>query len=207
MTDFAFDPVLIGERQTRRAVIAVDDERIISLFYSRDEQALRETDSRYGALCRSVARNILGSSEDAKECVSDALLTAWNAIPPAKPRNYCAYLMKLVRGHAVNRWHANRAEKRGGGQTPAALDELAECISARETVESESDRRALLEAITAFLGTLPEQQRHLFVRRYWYTDPVQVLARDFGMSENRISVTLSRIRKRLHTYLEKEGLL
>ena len=185
----------------------MDDERIISLFHNRDEQALKETDFRYGALCRSVARNILGSSEDAEECVSDALLSAWNAIPPAKPRNYCAYLLKLVRAHAVNRYHAARAEKRGGGQTPAALDELAECVAARETVESESDRRALLEAITRFLGTLPEQQRHLFVRRYWYTDPVNVLARDFGMSENRVSVTLSRIRDRLQKYLRKEGLL
>ena len=185
----------------------MDDEQIVSLFHNRDEQALRETDSHYGALCRSVARNILGSSEDAEECVSDALLSAWNAIPPAKPRNFCAYLLKLVRSHAVNRYHAARAEKRGGGQTPAALDELAECIAAKETVETETDRRALLEGISRFLGTLPEQQRHLFIRRYWYTDPVHVLARDFGMSENRVSVTLSRIRNRLQNDLRKEGLL
>ena len=148
-------------------MIATDDNRILLLFAQRNEQALRESEQQYGALCRSVARNILGNNEDAEECVSDAMLTAWNAIPPARPQNYCAYLLRLVRNHAINRWHAEHAEKRGGGELPAALDELSECVASGETVEQAMNRRALLEAITQFLKKQPAMHRQIFVRRYW----------------------------------------
>lgn len=188
-------------------VAATEDQEILLLYQHRDQQALKETEAQYGTLCRTVAHNILGSREDAEECVSDALLNAWNAIPPAKPRNFCAYLLRLVRNHAINRYHANRSAKRGDGHLPQALEELSECVPSRDNVESELDRRAVLQSIIRFLDQLPEQQRHLFVRRYWYASSVTELATDFGMTENHVSVTLSRIRKRLHAQLEKEGLL
>lgn len=188
-------------------MIATDDKRILLLFEYRDEQALRESDRQYGALCRSVAHNILGSNEDAEECVSDALLSAWNAIPPAKPDNFCAYLLRLVRNHAFNRRQAEHTAKRGGGQLPAALDELSECIASPENVEQTLDRKALLEAITRFLEKLPAVQRQMFVRRYFHTESVTKIAADFDTTENNVSVMLHRIRKKLHTYLEKEGLL
>ena len=188
-------------------MIATDDKGILLLFEYRNEQALRESDRQYGALCRSVARNILRNSEDAEECVSDAMLSAWNAIPPAKPQNFCAYLLKLVRNHAINRYHAEHSEKRGGGELPAALDELSECVASGETVEQTLDQRVLLEAITRFLRKLPAEQRQIFVRRYWHTSSVAEIAADFDMTENSVSVMLHRTRKKLQKYLEKEGLL
>ena len=193
--------------QTRKAVDATDDERILSMFEERNEQALRETTGRYGALCRSVARNILGTEEDAEECLNDALFGAWNAIPPAHPSNFGAYFLTLVRNFALKKYAAAHAEKRGGGQMPAALSEISEILASQENVEHEIDRRAMLDAVTSFLGTLPEHQRSLFVRRYYHASPIAELAEMFEMSENNVKVTLSRIRKRLCNYLRKEGLL
>ena len=186
---------------------ATDDQRILTMYEERNEQALRETTVRYGALCRSVARNILGTEEDAEECLDDALLGAWNAIPPAHPANFGAYFLTLVRNFALKKYAAAHAEKRGGGQMPAALSEISEILASGENVEHEIDRRAMLEAVTKYLGTLPEHQRSLFVRRYYHASSVSELAELFGISENNVKVTLSRIRKRLCTYLRKEGLL
>ena len=188
-------------------MIATDDERILLLFEERNEQALQETMRLYGALCRTVVRDITGSEEDAEECLNDALLTAWNAIPPAHPQNYRAYFLKLVRNAALDRYRANRTAKRGGGQTAEALDELEEIIPASEHVESELDRRELLAAITKFLETLPKKQRDLFVRRYWYAASIADLADLFDMRETHVKVTLMRLRKRLQKHLQKEDML
>ena len=193
--------------KTRRAVAATEDERILLLFENRNEQALQETVSQYGARCRSVARNILGSEEDAEECMNDALLSAWNAIPPAHPRHYGAYFLTLVRNFALKRYAAGHAEKRGGGQMPLALAELSDCLSSGENVEREIDRRVMLEHVKQFLSELPERQRSLFIRRYWHTSPISEIAADFEMTEINVKVTLSRIRSKLQKYLRKEGLL
>ena len=173
---------------------ATEDERILSLFEERNEQALAETVSQYGTRCRNVARNILGSEEDAEECMNDALLSAWNAIPPARPRHYGAYFLTLVRNFALKRYAAGHAEKRGGGQMPLALAELSDCLSSGENVEREIDRRAMLEAVRQF-------------RRYWYAAPISEIAEDFEMTDINVKVTLSRIRNRLQKHLRKEGLL
>ena len=188
-------------------MIVTDDKQLVYLFEQKDEQAIRTAQEQYGTLCRTTALNVLGSREDAEECLNDALLAVWNAIPPAKPRNFCAYLLRLVRNAAINRLSSRTADKRGGGQTPAALSELAECIPARDNVEQEADRNALLRGITAFLEGLPVQQRRLFMRRYWFTAAVSELAAEFEMSEDAVYQTLSRTRKRLAEYLRKEGLL
>jgi RNA polymerase sigma-70 factor (ECF subfamily) len=177
------------------------------LLHSRDEQALQASMQQYGALCRTVARSILGSDEDAEECLNDALLQIWNSIPPADPENYCAYLMKTVRNLALNRYKARHREKRGNGQVSQALDELAEIFPAAENVEKELEQRELLNAVTAFLQGLPEQQRNLFIYRYWQAEAIADLAALSGMTENHVKVTLSRLRKRLQKYLREEGLL
>ena len=162
---------------------------------------------QYGALCRTVARSILGSDEDAEECLNDALLQIWNSIPPADPENYCAYLMKTVRNLALNRYKARHREKRGNGQVSQALDELAEIFPAAKNVEKELEQRELLNAVTAFLQALPEQQRNLFIYRYWQAEAIADLAALSGMTENHVKVTLSRLRKRLQKYLREEELL
>ena len=177
------------------------------LLHNRDEQALQASMQQYGALCRTVARSILGSDEDAEECLNDALLQIWNSIPPADPENYCAYLMKTVRNLALNRYKARHREKRGNGQVSQALDELAEIFPAAENVEKELEQRELLNAVTAFLQGLPEQQRNLFIYRYWQAEAIADLAALSGMTENHVKVTLSRLRKRLQKYLREEELL
>ena len=190
-----------------KGVIAVNDRRILLLLNQRNEQALSETVKRYGALCKSVVHDILGSEQDAEECLNDALLQVWNTIPPMQPDNYCAYLLRIVRNNALNRYKARKTEKRGSGHQSEALDELSELISAQDTVQSELEKRELLDAITAFLHELPQKQRDLFVRRYWRFASYKELASDFGMQENNVQVTLSRIRKKLQSYLKEEGLL
>ena len=188
-------------------MIAIDDKRILLMLNNRDEQALTVTAERYGALCRSVARDILGSEQDAEECLNDALLQIWNSIPPAEPENFCAYLLKIVRNAALDRYKSGRRSKRGGGQQTAALDELSELLPASDNVLSELEQRELLAAITRFLQTLPQKQRDLFIRRYWRFSSFTDLARDFDMRENNVQVTLSRLRKKLKDYLREEGLL
>ena len=186
---------------------ATEDQNIVSLFEKRNEQALAESEQQYGALCRSVAYGITGSAEDAEECLNDAMLTAWNTIPPAKPASFRAYLLKLVRNAALDRYRAAHAEKRSAAQFADSLDELAEIIPDGSDVAAETERREMLRAVTAFLRNLPQKQSALFVQRYWYAADIASLARTFHMSENHVKVTLSRLRKRLQKYLEKEGLL
>ncbi len=197
----------MDEGKTRRAVIAIDDKRILLMLNNRDEQALAVIAEQYGALCRTVARDILGSEQDAEECLNDALLQIWNAIPPAQPENFCAYLLKTVRNHALNRYKAGHRTKRGSGQQAAALDELSELLPSSENVLSELERRELLEAISRFLQSLPVKKRNLFIRRYWGFTSFSDLAAESGMRENNVQVTLSHIRKKLLAYLRKEGLL
>lgn len=185
----------------------MDDRAIILLFEQRNEQAISESHRQYGLLCKSVARDITGSLEDAEECLNDAMLTAWNAIPPAKPQNFRAYLLKLVRNAAHDRYRAAHAEKRSAAKNCGSIDELAEIIPDRSDIVSEVERREILSAVTEFLRKLPQKQRDLFVRRYWYATDIASLSAMLQMSESHVTVTLFRLRKRLKKYLEKEGLL
>ena len=185
----------------------MEDHEIVALFFERDEAALTEINRKYSLPLRSLCLRILGNPEDAEECLNDALLAAWNAIPPAHPDNFRAYLLRLVRNLAINRWHAAKRQKRVSNQLADALDELSESLPARENVEQELDKRALSSAIVTFLSGLPQQQRDLFVRRYWYASSVSECASLFGMTENNVKVSLSRIRKRMQDYLRKEGFL
>ena len=195
------------ERQNAKAVIAIEDKRILLMLNNRDEQALTATAAKYGALCRSVALDILGNEQDAEECINDALLAIWNAIPPAQPENYRAYLLKILRNIALDRYKAKQRDKRGGGQYADALDELAEILPGTQNTEDTVEQREMLEAVSRFLETLPKTQSDLFVRRYWGFTSFSDLAAEFGMRENNVQVTLSHIRKKLLAYLRKEGLL
>lgn len=188
-------------------MIAIDDQRILLMLKNRDEQALRETEKRYGMRCRTVASDILRSSEDAEECVNEALMRMWETIPPASPDNYYAYLLKTVRNIALDRLKRRMTGKRGFGERPVQIDEVAQILVSSDNVESEVDRRELLDAITRFLQSIPKKQRDLFLRRYWRLSDFSELARDFDMTENHVQVTLSRLRKKLRDFLRKEGLL
>ena len=181
------------------------DDEILRLFEARSEGAIPAAEARYGACCRAVARGVLGSEEDAEECVNDALFAAWQAIPPEKPRSLPAYLARLTRNLACSRLRRETAAKRGGGELPLILDELGECVPGRTNVEAELEGRELLRAIDAWLDTLPRKKRQLFLCRYWYAAPIPELARRFGMTEGAVSVSLHRLRAGLRDDLRKRG--
>ena len=183
------------------------DEEIIALYFGRDARAAAETKASCGAYCFTVANNILHSAEDAEECVNDALLAAWDSIPPARPENLRLYLAKLTRNIAVNRYNTLHAEKRGGGETALVLDELSECIPSENSVIGEIDAKQLSRAVNAFLHTLSRRDAGVFIRRCFYSEPIAQIAKRFHISENNASVILSRTRQKLRSYLEKEGLL
>lgn len=182
----------------------LEDSEIIELFNSRSEQAISETREKYGSACLAISQNILGNSLDAEECVSDALLALWNAIPPEKPNPLRAYLFRIVRNISISKYHSNTAGKRNSFYD-VALDELEDCLAGITSVEQEITARELSTLIDRFLGTLDEDSRMLFVRRYWYSDSVKELSERFGITENNLSVRLSRIRSKLKKYLQKEG--
>lgn len=183
----------------------MEDEAIVQLYWDRNEQAIPATAEKYGSYCTTIARNILGSREDAEECVNDTYLHAWNAMPPHRPQVLSTFLGKITRNLSFNRHRHNTAEKRGGGAVPAVLEELSELVSGQDDVEQVLDRKELIEAIDAFLAALPQVKRSIFVRRYWYTDSIPEIAFRHGMKEGTVSMTLSRLRRKLHDHLSERG--
>ncbi len=182
----------------------MEDKEILSLFRVRSEDAIAAASEKYGPRCRAVARNILADEGDAEECVSDAMLSAWNAIPPQSPAYLGAYLAKITRNLALNRRKAAGIQRRGGGETALALEELAEC-AASAGGEDIAGQLALTEALTGFLRSLSPEKRRLFLRRYWYLYPVKDIARAMGVGESRVKSQLARLRQTLRAHLEKEG--
>lgn len=176
----------------------MDDNQIIQLYLDRNEQALTATANKYGGYCSSIATNILQNKEDAEECVNNTYLNAWNSIPPHKPNNFATFLGKITRNLSINRQKHNIADKRGGGELTAVLDELTDLVSDKDDVEQAINHRELINIINNFLNTLSAHKRKIFVCRYWYFDSVSDIAIRFGMTENNVSVTLNRTRQKLH---------
>ena len=183
----------------------MDDNAIIELFFARDEGAIRAASREYGVYCAAIARNILDDRGAAEECVNDAWLRCWQSIPPQRPKSLKAYAGRIVRNLALSALRAGTARKRGGGQVQLALDELGEVVSGGETPEGALDGKLLRAALDGFLATLPEGQRNLFLRRYWYLDSVEQLAKRFCMSQTQVTTTLHRLRKKLRVHLQQEG--
>ena len=188
-----------------KGVSSMDDAKIVRLYWERDERAIAETDAKYGPYCTSIAQNILGNPEDAEECVSDTWLGAWNAMPPHRPRMLSTFLGKITRNLSLNRYQHDRAEKRGGGELPAVLEELTEVVSGRDDPQQTLDERELLRVIEGFLDTLSPKKRSIFLCRYWYTDSISQIAAQHGMKEGAVTMTLSRLRQRLQDYLTERG--
>ena len=177
-----------------------DDEKIIELFFERSEQAIRELDIKYGKLCRNLSYNIVNSRRDAEECVNDAYLGAWNAIPPARPDPLLSYIVKIVRNISLKIYWRKEAAKRSGHYT-VALEEIEGCIADQKTVEDEIEARELARIIESFLDTLTVENRVIFMRRYWFSDSCKDIAEFVGLSEKNISVRLTRIREKMKQYL------
>ena len=185
----------------------MNDQQIIDLYWRRSEDAVRETEAKYGPYCRTVAGNILADRLDAEECVSDAWLRAWNAMPPHRPNKLRLFLGKLTRSAACDALRSRTARKRGGGECLLALEELGECVPPVPGAARAVEERELAEILSRFLRALPERDCNVFLRRYWYAEPLEEIARRYGMKLNTVKTRLFRIRGRLRDYLEKEGIL
>ena len=183
----------------------MEDRQIVDLYWDRKEKAIEESAARYGPYLYRIAFQILGIREDAEECVNDAWMDAWNAIPPHRPEILSTFLGKIVRRIALDRLRKRRAEKRGGGEAELVLEELEECVSGEKSVEDEILEREQAAAIRRFVERLPETERKVFVCRYWYLDSVASIAERFGFSESKVASMLLRIRKKLRKQLQKEG--
>ena len=185
----------------------MDDSAIIELYFERSEAAIVQTDEKYGPYCYSIAYHILTDREDAEESVSDTYLAAWNNIPPRRPNVLSTFLGKLTRYISINRWKKRSACKRGGGEMDLALEELGECVSDGLDVEQQYAYKETIRAFRRFLDTLPETERRVFLRRYWYLDSTREISQRFGFTESKVKSMLHRTRKKLRAQLEKEGLL
>ena len=182
----------------------MNDKDIIARLQARDEGALRCVQETYGRYCHAIAQRIVGSYEDAEECVNDTYRRTWETIPPQDPPSLAAYLGMLVRSISLDRVKSNRALKRGGGTLPLILDELADCIA--DTEASEEHDALLQEVLDEFLSSLPPKNCMVFVRRYWYADSAADIAAAYGMNENSVNALLFRTRSKLRKHLHKAGI-
>ncbi len=184
------------------------DGAIVDLFWARDPSALTVAQDQYGNTCRTLAAQLLGSPEDAEECLNDALHRLWDTIPPKRPESLLGYLRKIVRNLAIDRWRGQTAARRGGGLQDLAL-ELEECCTGLPRVPSAEDvleAKELGKVLERWLDSLSKEDRILFVRRYWYGDGLDALAKQRGQTANALSQKLYRLRGRLRKYLEREGI-
>lgn len=185
----------------------MDDSKIVDLYWDRKEQAIEETQKKYGSYCYKIAYNILSSKEDAEESVSDTYMTAWNTIPPRRPSVLATFLGKITRHLSIDQWRTRSAYKRGGGQMVLVLEELEECIASNENVEQSYARKELLTAYKRFVERLPVTERRVFLLRYWYLDSIGDIAQKYGFSESKVKSMLHRTRQKLNRCLAEEGLL
>lgn len=183
----------------------MEDEDILDLYFARDEQAVVETDKKYGPYCFTLSNSILNNNQDAEEVVSDTYLKAWHAIPPKRPNIFRLFLAKITRNLAFTRWRNYTAEKRGGGEMTLVLEELEGCLSAAGSAEDSLNAKELVKTIRSFLDTLPVREQDIFLRRYFYVEESEQIAKRYGMKPATVQRTLSRTRAKLKTYLTKEG--
>ena len=184
----------------------MEDSRIIELFFRRSEQAIAVTAAKFGGYCYSIAYNILHDRMDSEEAVSDTYLDAWNSMPPHRPDSLSAFLGRITRRNALDRWEYLHAEKRGRGEVPLVLEELQECLTGGTDPGRILEQQELGRLLNSFVRGLPAAERCVFVRRYWYLEPVKQIAARYGYSQSKVKSMLFRTRNRLRAYLEKEGI-
>lgn len=180
----------------------MQDEEIIALFNKRSEQALSETRSRYGRLIKSIAEGILRSSEDAEECENEVYLRAWNSIPPAAPQRLSAYLCKIARGVAFDRWNYLHAAKRGEA---LPIDELEEYLKGGDSAEDRLSEKELTALLNSFLKAQDYNTRVIFLRRFWFSDSIADIAKRLHVSQSMVKSRLSRTLKKLRGFLRENG--
>lgn len=189
-------PRPIHRKDTHR----MKDQDIVSLYFARDEEALKVSEAQYGGYCMTISMNILASRPDAEECVNDTWLRAWNAIPPHKPSNLRTFLGKITRNLSIDRFRALHSTKRNQ-DLEVAMEELGDALPMPE----DTDEGTLCGLLDEFLRRIDRQDCRLFLGRYWYGHSVTALAKHYGISANTVSQRLLRTRKRLHAFLNERG--
>jgi RNA polymerase sigma-70 factor (ECF subfamily) len=184
----------------------MDDNSILDLYFTRAESAISETAKKYGKYCLSIAENILGDTSDAEECVNDTYFKAWEAIPPKRPPSLRLFLGKITRNLSLNRFKGKNTQKRGG-EFSVALSELEDCLPALENTEAEFDAKSAGAAISEFLNTLDQENRVMFVRRYWFGDSVKSVAVRFNATEAKVKSNLFRTRSKMKIFLDSKGVV
>ncbi len=184
----------------------MEDSKIVDLFWERSETAIAQTQQKYQRYCHYIAYNILGSDEDAEECVNDTYVRAWDSIPPHRPERLSTFLGKITRNLALDRYKGINAQKRRGAQTAAVIEELQECIPSLAYPSDIVDDIALRDALNSFLYSLPSETMKIFLQRYWYMASVAEIAEEFDVSISKVKITLHRTRNSLKKHLEKEGI-
>ena len=182
----------------------LEDEKIISLFFERSEEAVEQVKAKYGEACMHLLKNLLVNIQDAEECANDVYLALWNNIPPERPAPLLTYLLKIARNQALRRLTYENAQRRDRRQV-VAWEELESCIASATTVAQTLEGKLLEEALDRFLRSLPREERLLFLRRYWFCDSITALAETFGYSQSKIKSRLFRLRGKLRTFLQQEG--
>ena len=183
----------------------MDDRQIVDLYWQRDEHAIEATAAKYESYCMKISQNILSDRADSEENVNDTYLHAWQTMPPQRPAILSAFLGKIARNLALNRYKARSAQKRQGDAFALSLDELDDCAPALSSPDDEATAAELGRSISAFLRTLPEETRNIFLRRYWYCDATADIAARYSLTESKVRVTLHRTRGKLAAYLQERG--
>ena len=185
----------------------MDDDRIVALYFARDEQAIEETRRKYSSYCKRLALNILGNMEDAEEIENDTYLGIWNAIPPTRPASFSAFIGRITRNLALKRLRFNTAEKRRISEGLISLDELGKCVSDADGIAIGIEAEELSVILNSFLHSLNKTERSVFVCRYWYCDSIADICRQFGFGQSKVKMMLSRTREKLSIYLKERGVL
>ena len=183
----------------------MDDKMIIALYNARSEKAISATDEKYGKYCFTVADNILKCEQDSLECVNDTYLAAWDAIPPDCPDCLKAYLARITRNIAFNRYKAQRRDKRGGGEITLVLDETEDFLPSGRNIDEDLEKEELAKTINAFLAGISQRDCDIFVCRYFFAESIDEISRKFSASRSNVQKILSRTRSKLREWLEKEG--
>lgn len=182
----------------------MEDQKIISLFFVRSEEAIHQLSLKYGKVCKGLAKKFLHSEEDVEECMNDAYMAVWNTIPPKEPDPLSAYVCRIVKNTALKKYRDNTAQKRNC-YYDVILEEAEDFLAVKETVESEILAKEITNGINVFLGQIKEKDRVMFVQRYWFCYSVEEIAKTVGVSKNYVSVHLHRTREKLREYLKSEG--
>ncbi len=182
----------------------VDDQKIIELYWERKENAIQETSRKYGGLVTRIAQNVLSSHEDCEECVNDTYFAVWNAIPDKRPNLFSAFISRITRNLALKKYEYLSASKRNP-YAVISFDELDDCVSGTDSVESESESRRIESLIDNFLWQLEKEKRNIFIRRYWYFDSIENICHYTGFTQSKVKSMLYETRQKLRAYLEREG--